>query len=147
MEVSSSRSRTRLMVIDFLATLFVTFCIGVGTALVLAACVVLMAGEARGAPPAGPSETRPAQGAPATIAELVLAHYFAAKYAGLVAVERAYATDDPVEPLPESPGSDLPKKCEPDGGPPAMLAKLTAARRVCHPLDTATLLLHCGSPL
>jgi Ca-activated chloride channel family protein len=39
----------RPVVVDFLATLFVTFCIGVGTAVVLAACVVLMAGEARGA--------------------------------------------------------------------------------------------------
>ena len=33
------------MVVDFLATLFVTFCIGVATALVLAACVMLMASE------------------------------------------------------------------------------------------------------
>lgn len=147
MEVSSGRSRTRLMVVDFLATLFVTFCIGVGTALVLAACVVLMAGEARGAPPAGPNETRPAQGAPATIADLVLAHYFAAKYAGLVAVERAYAIEDPAETLPENRGSGLPKGCEPDGSPPAMLARLTTDRRVCHPLDTAALLLQCGSPL
>ena len=48
MEVSSGRSRLRPVVVDFLATLFVTFCIGVGTAVVLAACVVLMAGEARG---------------------------------------------------------------------------------------------------
>lgn len=36
------------MVVDFLATLFVTFCIGVVTSIVLCACVVLMAGEARG---------------------------------------------------------------------------------------------------
>lgn len=49
MEASSGRSRVRPIVVDFLATLFVTFCIGVGTAVVLAACVVLMAGEARGA--------------------------------------------------------------------------------------------------
>ena len=48
MEASSGRSRVRPIVVDFLATLFVTFCIGVGTAVVLAACVVLMAGEARG---------------------------------------------------------------------------------------------------
>jgi len=50
MEASSSRSRVRPIVVDFLATLFTTFCIGVATALVLAACVMLMAGEARGAP-------------------------------------------------------------------------------------------------
>lgn len=53
MEASSGRSRVRPIVIDFLGTLFVTFCIGVTTAVVLAACVVLMAGEARGAAQAG----------------------------------------------------------------------------------------------
>lgn len=79
------------MVVDFLATLFVTFCIGVATALVLAACVMLMASEARGAAPAKP---RPAQAAAqASTADLVLAHYFAARYAGLVAVDRLYPGD------------------------------------------------------
>lgn len=53
MEASSGRSRVRPIVIDFLGTLFVTFCIGVTTAVVLAACVVLMAGEAHGAAQAG----------------------------------------------------------------------------------------------
>lgn len=91
MEVSSSRSRVRLMVVDFLATLFVTFCIGVATALVLGACVMLMASEAHGAAPARP---RPAQStAQASTADLVLAHYFAARYAGLVAVDRSYPGD------------------------------------------------------
>jgi len=51
MEASSSRSRVRPIVVDFLATLFTTFCIGVATALILAACVMLMAGDARGAEP------------------------------------------------------------------------------------------------
>lgn len=79
------------MVVDFLATLFVTFCIGVATALVLAACVMLMASEAHGAAPAKP---RPAQAAAqVTTADLVLAHYFAARYAGLVAVDRLYPGD------------------------------------------------------
>lgn len=79
------------MVVDFLATLFVTFCIGVATALVLAACVMLMASEAHGAAPAKP---RPAQAAAqASTADLVLAHYFAARYAGLVAVDRLYPGD------------------------------------------------------
>jgi Ca-activated chloride channel homolog len=49
MEASSGRSRVRPIVVDFLATLFSTFCIGVTTAVVLAACVMLMAGDARGA--------------------------------------------------------------------------------------------------
>ena len=52
MEASSGRSRVRPIVVDFLGTLFVTFCIGVTTAVVLGACVVLMAGEARGVAPA-----------------------------------------------------------------------------------------------
>ena len=79
------------MVVDFLATLFLTFCIGVATALLLAACVMLMASEAHGAAPVRP---RPVQAAaPASTAELVLAHYFAARYARLVAVERSYPSD------------------------------------------------------
>jgi hypothetical protein len=78
------------MVVDFLATLFVTFCIGVATALLLAACVMLMAGEAHGAAPVKP---RAVQAAQATTADLLLAHYFAARYAGLVAVERIYPAE------------------------------------------------------
>jgi Ca-activated chloride channel family protein len=49
MEASSGRFRVRPIVVDFLATLFITFCIGVATALVLGLCVMLMAGEAHGA--------------------------------------------------------------------------------------------------
>jgi hypothetical protein len=92
MEASSSGSRARLIVVDFFATLFITFCIGVATALVLGACVMLMAAEAHGA---HPSKPRPARTEPAQqrTADLVLAHYFAAKYAGLVAVDRIAATD------------------------------------------------------
>lgn len=79
------------MVVDFLGTLFVTFCIGVATALLLAACVMLMASEAHGAPPAKP---HPAQAAArASTADLVLAHYFAARYAGVVAVHRLFPGD------------------------------------------------------
>ena len=78
------------MVVDFFATLFVTFCIGVATALVLAACVMLMASEAHGAAPAKPHAAQTAQ---ASTADLVLAHYFAARYAGLVAVDRFYPGD------------------------------------------------------
>lgn len=90
MEASSGRSRVRLIVVDFLATLFVTFCIGVATAIVLAACVVLMTGDAHGAAP----EKAPAAGAaraPASPADLILAHYFATRYAGLVTMDRVYA--------------------------------------------------------
>ena len=92
MQISGGRSKVHLIVVDFLATLFVTFCIGVATALVLAACVMLMTAEAHGAAPAKP---RAVQAVRASTADLVLAHYLAAKYAGLVAVERIY----PAEPL------------------------------------------------
>src|SRR5258708_20309827 len=46
MEASSGRFRARPIVVDFLGTLFATFCIGVATALVLSACEMLMAGQA-----------------------------------------------------------------------------------------------------
>lgn len=82
MEATSGRPRARLIVVDFLATLFMTFCIGAATALVLGACVILMAGDAHGA-----QRARPA--VPATTAELVLAHYTAARHAGLALVEQA----------------------------------------------------------
>src|ERR1700704_5984436 len=51
MEASSGRSRVRPIVVDFLATLFATFCIGVAAAVILGACAMLMAGEARGSEP------------------------------------------------------------------------------------------------
>src|SRR5262249_19956035 len=86
MEAAGGRSRTRLIVVDFLATLFVTFCIGAATALVLGACVMLMSGDAHGA-----SQPRPAA-PPATTTDLVLAHYMAARHAGLALVDRTAAT-------------------------------------------------------
>jgi len=98
MEAASGRTRTRLIVVDFLATLFVTFCIGVATALVLGACVVLMTGEARGA-----SQSRPA---PATTAELVLAHYTAARHAGLALAERVAPQAKPGKPKPQAPAKN-----------------------------------------
>ncbi|HZT61897.1 MAG TPA: hypothetical protein VFA36_02080 [Burkholderiales bacterium] len=101
MEATSGRSRTRLIVVDFLATLFVTFCIGISTALVLAACVMLMTGEAHGA--GEPCKPAPAQSAPSATAELVLAHTLAAKYAGLVAIDRFAATADEVQPRAPGP--------------------------------------------
>lgn len=70
------------MVVDFLATLFVTFCIGVATALVLGACVALMAGEVHGAAPAeSPGAPTPC-GIPAAAAELVRVHTLTAGYLG-----------------------------------------------------------------
>jgi len=59
MEAVSGKPK-RPIVVDFLATLFLTFCIGVATSIVLGACVVLMASEARGAElaPMKPSEAQ-----------------------------------------------------------------------------------------
>jgi len=88
----------RLIVVDFLSTLFVTFCIGAATALVLGACVVLMAGDAHGAP-----QPRPA---PATTAELVLAHYMAARHAGLALAERAVPPAKPGKRKPQAPAAN-----------------------------------------
>ena len=99
MEASNSRSRVRLIVVDFLATLFVTFCIGVAAAVVLGTCAMLMAGEARGADPgerapvkmeavredAWAADTR------AKAIELALTHHLVTKYASLIAIERAPA--------------------------------------------------------
>ena len=90
MEAASGRARVRLIVVDFLATLLITFCIGVGTALALGACVVLMAGEAHGAAPLKPVEAPDA--ARERAADFVLAHYFTTKYVGLVPIDRVHAT-------------------------------------------------------
>jgi len=93
MEASTTtgRARVRLVVVDFLATLFITFCIGVVTAMILGACVMLMAGDANGAENQKP-KAAPAEAAKTRTADLVLAHYFAAKYSGLVAVDRLSAS-------------------------------------------------------
>ena len=94
MEASSGRFRVRPIVVDFLGTLFATFCIGVATALVLGACVMLMAGEAHGAP-GEPSraqavrEKERACAARARAIELALTHQLVTKYTGLVAIDRA----------------------------------------------------------
>ena len=98
MEATRGRPRARLIVVDFLATLFVTFCIGAATALVLGACVVLMAGDAHGAP-----QPRPA---PATTADLVLAHYTAARHVGLALAERAVPPTKPGKRMPQVPAAN-----------------------------------------
>ena len=99
MEASSSRSRIRPIVVDFLATLLVTFCIGVATALILTACVMLMAGEARGAEAGerasakmdAEREAAPAEEMRAKAIELALTHHLVTKHTGLIAIERTPA--------------------------------------------------------
>jgi hypothetical protein len=105
MEASRGRSRVRPIVVDFLATLFVTFCIGIAAAVVLGACAMLMAGEARGAEPGElapmPRMDAARGGAPAEetrakAIELALTHHLVTKYTSLIAIERTPAR--PVDP-------------------------------------------------
>jgi len=94
MEALGGRPRVRPIVVDFLATLFHTFCIGVTVAVTLAACVVLLAGEARGTEIATTKGAGARQGKPlpdAHVLELALAHHLATKHTGLVVFERAPA--------------------------------------------------------
>jgi Ca-activated chloride channel family protein len=117
----------RPVVVDFLATLFVTFCIGVGTAVVLAACVVLMAGDARGAEAPGLAAMKASEAGQGTLlfkadtagetfAAPLLATNVVIKVSGLVARAQVKQTfrnprDDWYEgvyvfPLPESSAVD-----------------------------------------
>ncbi len=119
MEASSGRSRVRPIVVDFLATLFVTFCIGIAAAVILGACAMLMAGEARGAAPGerSPMKTDAVRegtraGDPRAKAnELALTHHLVTKYASLIAIERT-----PARPL------------DPDRGAPARAVLAPAPR-------------------
>ena len=114
MEASSSRSGIRPIVVDFLATLFLTFCIGVAAAVVLGACAMLMAGEARGAEPGeGPpmkmdavQEEAPAEETRAKAIELALTHQLVTKYASLIAIDRTPAR--PVDPDRSAPAREVP---------------------------------------
>jgi hypothetical protein len=99
MEASSGKSRAGPIVVDFLATLFLTFCIGVAAALVLGACVMLMAGEVRGAEPEEPAPMKMdavragalADETRAKVSELALTHHLVTKYASLIAIDRTPA--------------------------------------------------------
>ena len=115
MEAESGSKGKRPIVVDFLATLFITFCIGVAASLTLVGSVILMAGDARGAEPSAefaPMQAPEARGRSscvsedsaqalatppprgeaelrARIAELTLAHQLATRYANLIAMDRA----------------------------------------------------------
>ena len=114
MEASSGRSRVRPIVVDFLATLFVTFCIGIAAAVVLGACAMLMASEARGTEPGERSpmktdavrEEARAEETRAKAIELALTHHLVTKYAGLIAIERTPAR--PVDPDRGAPAREVP---------------------------------------
>ena len=96
MEASSGRSRVRPIVVDFLATLFATFCIGVAAAVILGACAMLIAGDARGSEPGERAPARmdavreraPAEETRERASQLALTHQLVTKYAGLIAIER-----------------------------------------------------------
>jgi hypothetical protein len=59
MSASSTQERERPWIVDFLSMLFLAFCIGIATSVVLGVAVVLMASEARGADGAQLIETVP----------------------------------------------------------------------------------------
>jgi hypothetical protein len=82
METASTKPQP--WIVDLLSTLFVAFCIGVASAVVLGACVVLMAGEARGAV----REDASAEEMRAKAIELALTHQLVTKSAGLIAIDR-----------------------------------------------------------
>jgi hypothetical protein len=97
MEAVSSKSR-RPIIVEFLATLFVTFCIGIATSIVLCACVILMAGEARGAEFMSLNASVAACGIPeeefhAKVDQLVTTHRLATRYAGALALDRTPAAE------------------------------------------------------
>ncbi len=77
----------RPIVVDFLATLFVTFCIGVLASLALVGSVLLMAGAAHGEERcAGTAEESAGRETLlADVDELALAHRLASRYASLAA--------------------------------------------------------------
>ena len=115
----------RPVVVDFLVTLFITFCIGVAASLALVGSVLLIAGDVRG-------EERCAgaarEGAPegemlARLSDLAITHHLATKYANLVAVERFPARPVPAEgktegaqscPAPNAPGALSPSRLTSD---------------------------------
>jgi len=98
MEASSGSSRVRPIVVDFLATLFVTFCIGVAAAVILGACAMLMAGEARGADPGerAPVKMEAVREDACAADTRAKAIELVTKYASLIAIERTPAR--PVDP-------------------------------------------------
>ena len=125
MEASSGRSRVRPIVVDFLATLFATFCIGVAAAVILGACAMLMAGEARGSEPGerAPAkmdavrERAPAEETRERASQFALTHHLVTKYAGLIAIERtpARAADrdsDAPRPNQVNRGNAIPRNLE-----------------------------------
>ncbi|HMH19241.1 MAG TPA: hypothetical protein VK572_13965 [Burkholderiales bacterium] len=82
--METASTKPQLWIVDLLSTLFVAFCIGVGSAVVLGACVILMAGEARGAL----HEDASAEEMRAKVIELALTHQLVTKSAGLIAIDR-----------------------------------------------------------
>lgn len=131
MQAASSNKEPRPWVVDLLSTLFVAFCIGVASAIALGTCVILMAGEARGATQL--DEPAPADEACAKASELVLTHQLVTKYTGLVAMDRSPGglaeTDTETAAMPGCPANEtadlaratLPIKASGDSRPTSSL--------------------------
>src|SRR5438046_3145850 len=104
MEASSGSSRVRPMVVDFLATLFVTFCIGVVVVVIFGVCAMLMVGEVCGVELGERSfmkmdvvcEGVRVGDTCAKVNEFAFTHYFVIKYVGLIVIECTLAR--PVDP-------------------------------------------------
>lgn len=115
----------RPVVVDFLVTLFITFCIGVAASLALVGSVLLIAGDARGEERCvdAAREGAPGEELLARVSDLAMTHHLATKYTNLVAVERfparPAAADGKTEgaqncPAPNVPGSLGPSRLTSD---------------------------------
>mgnify|MGYP001163215625 CR=1 FL=1 len=92
MDTAGHRNK-RPIVVDFLVTLFITFCIGVVASLTLVGSVLLMAGDARGEERcAGATrDGSPGEEMLARVTDLLLTHHLATKDTGLATIGRAPA--------------------------------------------------------
>ena len=93
---TAGHSNKRPIVIDFLVTLFITFCIGVVASLTLVGSVLLMAGDARGEERCADATRDGTAGEEmlARVADLLLTHHLATKDTGLATIGRAPARPD-----------------------------------------------------
>lgn len=108
---TAGRGNKRPIVVDFLVTLFITFCIGVVASLTLVGSVLLMAGDARGEDRCADAtrEAAPGEEMLARVTDLLLAHHLATKNTGLAAIGRvpAHGASAACEgPAPRQPGYD-----------------------------------------
>jgi hypothetical protein len=90
---TAGHSNKRPIVVDFLVTLFITFCIGVVASLTLVGSVLLMAGDAHGEERCTDAtcDGAPEEEMLARVSDLLLTHHLATKDTGLAAIGRVPA--------------------------------------------------------